>query len=126
MEVVLKGSIKDKIPLFNAKINKNCILEFLPGGVIPITADTGFTEGIALPSSILNRLNIEFVGYDSFELANGQSIMVKIYYGYVIVGDKKVETTFIEGEHLMGMAFMSSIANMFKVDFMKKKISLEK
>jgi hypothetical protein len=79
-----------------------------------------------LPGNILNQLKIEFVGYESFILANGSPIRLKTFFGLVKIGNRSVETTFIEGDHLLGMAFMTSIADELRVGFKSNQVFLMK
>ena len=124
MKIILSGFIKDNNPLFNARINNNKCLEFNNNGSIFVTVDTGFIGGIALPKEILSKLSIKFVAYESFILANGSKIRLKVFTGRVVVKKKNVETLFIEGDYLIGMELMSSLADELRVDFKNKKVRL--
>ena len=126
MQTILRGSIKGNAPVLNAKINKNKTLEFTSKGKLPLVVDTGFTDGIALPKQIIKKLRTEFVGYESFILADGTSVKAKVFLGFVKVGNYNIATTFIEGDHLIGMEFMASIANELKIDLKKKTVELLK
>ncbi|MFQ6121204.1 MAG: hypothetical protein ACE5KE_15110 [Methanosarcinales archaeon] len=39
---------------------------------ISLLLDTGFSGGIALPQEILDEIDVEFFGYDTFTLATGE------------------------------------------------------
>jgi len=126
MKLVLSGSIEDNCPTVKATINEDKNLVFNKKGGLALTIDTGFSAGIALPKTVLSKLNIRFVGYENYTLADGKSIELEEYYGDVRVGNNKVEAVFIEGDYLIGMEFMTSIADVMTVDFKKEKVALLK
>lgn len=67
MNTVLKGNIIDNNPVIKAAIN-NKTIEFADAGNINLTVDTGFNGCIALPASLLKKINKKLVAYETFTL----------------------------------------------------------
>ena len=86
--------------------------------------DTGFNGGIALPEEILDRMKIEFFGYDTFTLASGDIIELPMYLGNVIIKKDEIETWFIPGDLLLGMEFLSSTGTVLSLDFEDETVKL--
>ncbi|OFY63405.1 MAG: hypothetical protein A3H98_14245 [Bacteroidetes bacterium RIFCSPLOWO2_02_FULL_36_8] len=124
MKQIISGNIDDNCPTLTAAISEKKCLVFTINGRLLFTVDSGFSGGVALPIELLSKLNIRFIGYENYSLADGTIIQLKEYYGIVEIGKEKVLTTFIEGDFLIGIEFMKSIADKLIVDFRKQKITL--
>ncbi len=114
MKTLIKGNIEKFVPVFT----------LTDSGNISMTADTGFSGGIALPAKILEKMNIELVDYDTFRLATGKIIELPVFIGKVVVKNHEVETWFIPGDFLLGMEFLSSAGSALLLNFKEDDIRL--
>ena len=76
---------------------------------IEFVVDTGFTDDLALPLDIINRLNLRpREGVIAFTLADGSVANYERYTAYVLWHDRPVEIEVInmEGDPLIGMALL--------------------
>jgi len=125
MGVLLRGTIVENVPLFKASIRKRMLM--LDGkGDLALTVDTGFSGGIALPSTILENIDAELAFYDTFKTATGEIIELPVYTGSVKIKNKTVDTWFIPGDSLLGMEFLSSIGNRLSFTLDKRTVRLSK
>ena len=77
--------------------------------LIEFVVDTGFTDDLALPLDIINRLNLRpREGVIAFTLADGSVANYERYTAYVLWHDRPVEIEVInmEGDPLIGMALL--------------------
>lgn len=124
MKTLIKGNIEKFVPVFGASLNKNAVFTLTDSGNISMTADTGFSGGIALPAKILEKMNIELVDYDTFRLATGKIIELPVFIGKVVVKNHEVETWFIPGDFLLGMEFLFSAGSALLLNFKEDDIRL--
>ena len=82
-----------------------------------LTVDTGFSGGIALPVETLEKMDVEFFGYDTFTLATGDIVELPMFISKVIVKEQAIETWFIPGDSLLGMEFLSTAGSALFVNF---------
>ena len=122
--MTLQGKIEGNTPLVRAQIGPGGRLRIGQSGRIVFVIDTGFTGGIALTEEMLKRLDLDFVGYDTFTLATGDEVELPMFLGQVLVGARRIETSFILGENLLGMEFLASAFDRMEVNFARKEVHL--
>ena len=123
MRTLIKGEVADFIPSFNAYINKGSLV-VSEDGDFAITVDTGFSGGIAIPLEMLDEMDVEFFGYDTFTLATGDIVELPMFVGRVITGGCEIETWFIPGDSLLGMEFLSTVGSLLCFDFEDELVEL--
>lgn len=122
MKPILKGRIINFEPVIGAAIYEGRLA--LGEEDFILTVDTGFSGAIALPQSILEKMDLEFTGYDVFSLATGQIVELPVFTGQVLIGGRVFETWFIPGEYLVGMEFLSTIAKQLSLDFERASVEI--
>jgi predicted aspartyl protease len=123
VKALVRGEIVDFVPLFNAYLGElELVLD--GGGDILLTVDTGFSGGVALPKKMLDEMDVEFIGYDTFSLATGEIVELPMFLGKVIVKGHGVETWFIPGDLLVGMEFLSIAGSVLTLDFKDATVKL--
>ena len=72
--------------------------------------DTGFTEALTLPYSLVLALRLRFLNIDSATLADGSVILVELYEGTVVWNgqDRHIIVHCLEGDPLIGMSLIYS------------------
>lgn len=93
-------------------------------GDFSLTVDTGFSGGIALPEELLEKMDVELIDFGIFRLATGQEVELPVFWGKVVVGDRKIETWFIPGDSLLGMEFFYLAGSFLSLDFDKEEVKL--
>jgi len=58
MRTLIKGEIEALVPFFNGFLDENGILILQENGDFPLTVNTGFSGGIALPEEILDEMEV--------------------------------------------------------------------
>ena len=122
MTTLIQGEIIDFVPLFKACVMKEGLV--LGEGDVLLTVDTGFSGGIALPWEILDEMEVEFIGHNTFTLATGEVVELPMFLGKVIVKDHEIETWFIPADWLVGMEFLSIVGNALTLDFEDATVEL--
>jgi predicted aspartyl protease len=122
MTTLIQGEIIDFVPLFKACVMKEELV--LGEGDVLLTVDTGFSGGIALPWEILDELEVEFIGHNTFTLATGEVVELPMFLGKVIVKDHEIETWFIPADLLVGMEFLSIVGSALTLDFEDATVKL--
>ncbi|MCH8318147.1 MAG: hypothetical protein IIA88_06575 [Bacteroidetes bacterium] len=131
MRTIILGKIAELVPTFNAFIDDDGNLNIgkYDDG-ITLTVDTGFVGGIALPKNILEIMNLNFWGYETFILTTGEDVEFPVYLGKVVVETLKfeyeIETSFIEADYLIGMDFLTDAGSVLSLIFKKGEIKLMK
>jgi predicted aspartyl protease len=123
VKTLIQGKIIGLVPTFRAYIREGSII-FDSSGDIIITVDTGFDGGIMLPQIILDDMNLDFMGYDTFIIANGETIELPVFFGKSVVKGQEFETWFIPGDSLVGMEFFYEVGKGLKLDFEKFTVKL--
>ena len=126
MKTLIRGKIVDFVPFFNGYLSGEGVLAIGEKGEFPLTVDTGFSGGIALPEEILEKMGIEFIGYEAFSLATGDIVELPMYLGKVIIGKDEIKTWFIPGDLLLGMEFLSSRWSVLSLNFEDGTVTLTK
>lgn len=117
MTTLLQGPILDRVPFFNASIERGSIL-FRDEGNLRLTVDTGFTGSIALPQSMSEEMKLELIGYENFALATGDLVRLPMYLGTArFHGREEMQAWFIPGDFLLGMEFFASMGSRLVLDF---------
>ena len=116
MKTLITGKVVDFAPTFGAYMDGKC-LALGDDGDFAITVDTGFNGGIAIPLEMLDEMNMEFFGYDTFTLATGDIVELPMFMGKVILDGHESKTWFIPGGSLLGTAFLSAIGSILCFDF---------
>ena len=124
MKTLIRGRIVDFVPSFNGSLDENGSLVLSEDGGLSLTVDTGFNGGIALPDEILNEMEVEFFGYDTFTLATGDTIELPMYLGKVVLKGYEIETWFVPGDSLLGMEFLSSAGSALSLNFDNETVRL--
>ena len=123
MRTLIQGKIINFVPTFKAYIRED-LLAFDSDGDIFLTVDTGFDGEIMLPQIILDDMNLEFMGYDTFTIATGETIEVPVFYGKVIVKKQEFEAWFIPGDQLVGMEFFCKVGKALELNFEESTVNL--
>jgi len=121
---ILKGKIAHWEPTVVALINKNGQLEISNKGKHSFVVDTGFAGDIAVPHTMLPRLNARFLGYNEFVLATQKRIRLPVFQGWVKVKAMQVEVEMIPGDELIGMKFLEKVGSQLIVDYKKATVKL--
>lgn len=116
MNTLIQGEIIDFVPLFKAHMRKEGLILGEEGNIL-LAVDTGFSGGIALPQRVLNEMDVEFIGYDTFTLATGEVVELPMFLGKVIIKNQEIETWFIPGDLLVGMEFLSIAGKVLTLNF---------
>jgi len=124
LKTVTSGNINNFVPQVNAYLSNDGILSLSTKGEISFTVDTGFSGGIAIPISIIEKMKTEIVTYDTFSLATGEIIELPVFIGDIRAGRKRIETWFIPGDFLLGMEFLYSVCKYISLDLIQDKIVL--
>ena len=124
MRTLIQGEITDFTPTFKACLRKEGLLLGEKGDIF-LTIDTGFSGGIALPQGMLDEMNLELIGYDTFSLATGKVIELPMFLGKVVIKAHEVETWFVPGDLLLGMEFLSMVGEVLTLDFGKAMVELK-
>lgn len=77
-----------------------------------------------LPEKVLNEIDVEFIGYDTFTLATGDVVELPMFIGRVIIENQEVETWFIPGDLLVGMEFLSLAGKLLGLNFEEATVEL--
>ena len=125
MNMLIQGEILDFVPLFKAYVRKGGLLLAEEGNIL-LTVDTGFSGGIALPQEMLNEMDAEFIGYDTFTLAAGEVVELPMFLGKVVIKAQELETWFIPGDLLVGMEFLSTAGKVLTLNFEEAIVELRR
>ena len=126
MSLLIVGNIKDFVPFFKGIVDKESTLVLGEDGDFPLTIDTGFSGGIAVPEEILETMGLKLIDFGVFRLATGEEIELPVFWGKVAINDDKIETWFIPGDSLLGMEFLSIAGSQLLLDFETEKVRLER
>lgn len=124
MRTVVEGRIVDFVPSFAGHVDEDGILVAGGDAEFALAVDTGFNGGVALPEEVLDRMDVHFLSYDTFTLATGDVVELPIFVGGVKTGGRGLEMSFIPGDWLLGMEFLSSAGSVLSLDFEKRLVSL--
>jgi len=106
MKTLIRGEIIDFTPMFKAYLRKEGLVIGETGDIL-LAVDTGFDGGIALPQEMLDEMDVELIGYDTFSLATGEVVELPMFLGKAIIKDNEIEIWFAPGDLLLGMEFFS-------------------
>lgn len=126
MRTLVRGEILDLVPSFKGSIGQGGDLVISESGDFALTVDTGFSGGIALPEEILDGMEGDFFGYDTFTLATGEVVELPMYLGRVILRNRVIQTWFIPGDFLLGMEFLSAAGSLLSLHFREGIVRLSK
>jgi len=126
MEIVICGKIDDFVPYFNACLDQDGNIVLAENGNFSMTVDTGFNGGIALPFESINKMGLEYQYFDTLELATGEVVDLPVFLSKVIIKDCVIETSFIPGNNLIGMEFLSAAGSVLSLNFKKAEVKLMK
>ena len=124
MKTLIRGKIVNFVPSFNGALDEDGTLVLSEDGELSLTVDTGFNGGIALPDEILNEMEVDFFGYDTFTLATGDTIELPMYLGKVVLKGDEIETWFVPGDSLLGMEFLASAGTALSLNFGDETVKL--
>lgn len=124
MKTLIRGKIVDLIPFFNGSLNNSGSLLLSEKGDICFTVDTGFSGGIALSEEVLDKMDVEFFGYNTFTLATGDMVELPMFLGKVILGGHQIEIWFIPGDSLLGMEFLTLAGSELLLNFQDETVKL--
>jgi len=125
MSTLITGKVVDFVPTFGAHLDGGCLI-LSEDGDFEITVDTGFNGGIAIPLEMMDNMDMEFFGYDTFTLATGDIVELPMFMGKVILDDYESKTWFILGDSLLGMAFLSAVGSILCFDFKNETVELRR
>ncbi len=97
---------------------------------IPVLIDTGFDDYLSIPIYLAMELDLEILGEDEVELANGEQYSVNMSRAVVDFLDLgcQVSLDVILGEDqeaLLGTKTLELLANRFGIDFDKSELFFE-
>ncbi|MFQ5865886.1 MAG: hypothetical protein ACE5IW_11725 [bacterium] len=124
MKTLIRGKIIDFVPSFIGSLGEGGTLVLGEDEGFSFTVDSGFNGGIALPDEILEKMEVEFFGYDTFTLATGDFVELPMYLGKVVVKGTEIETWIIPGDSLLGIEFLSSAGSALYLNFEDDTIEL--
>lgn len=122
--IIFKGTIKKRESIVSVMVDENGHIAFSPQGEYRCIIDTGFAGDIAVPYSMLPRLDHKFLGYDEFVLATNKRIQLPVFQGWVRVKKGKLKVEVIPGDELIGMKLLERIGSKLIVDFDKSNMKL--
>ncbi|HDJ38244.1 MAG TPA: hypothetical protein ENF24_03550 [Methanosarcinales archaeon] len=125
MRTLITGKVVDFVPTFGAHMDGKCLI-LNEEGDFEITVDTGFNGGIAIPLEMMDKMDMEFFGYDTFTLATGDIVELPMFMGKVILDDYESKTWFIPGDSLLGMSFLSTVGSILCFDFENETVELRR
>lgn len=120
----LAGMIRDNVAVVAARV-KNGKLVFARRGEFRFVVDTGFTGDLMIPQKLVEPLDLEFLGYKTFQLAAENVIALPVYRGYVTLGKATLEVEMTPGDALIGMTLLRAIGSQLHFDFHKATIVLK-
>jgi clan AA aspartic protease len=111
-------------------LHPTLILQILAGDkkAIPALIDTGFDSYLCIPKSVVEELQLEVIGEDEIEIANGQNYLVNICVARICLpelGNIKIEVECIisdDGEALIGTKLLQELFQQFSIDFSSNKL----
>ena len=124
MRTLIRGEIIDFTPMFKAYVRKEGLVISQTGDIL-LAVDTGFDGGIALPQKMLDEMDVELIGYDTFSLATGEVVELPMFLGKAIIKNHEIETWFVPGNFLLGMEFFSIAGKVLTLDFEKAIVELK-
>ena len=98
----MKGFFKYGCPTINLIINQNKIEALL---------DTGFNGDLMLPQKIIDKLNLEEIGFSDFTTASGETKKTKVYKSAVKLFDREIETSVLSTDSDFSLAGMELFHN---------------
>lgn len=116
MRTLVRGTIESDVPFVMGSIDRSGLLVLDAEGGIPFTVDTGFSGGIAIPSSLMASLGLRQVDTHTFILATGLEVRLPVFWGRVRIGSIEIETWFVPGEALVGMEALGEAGDMLVLD----------
>ncbi len=122
--IIFKGEIKYQEPLVSATVDGSGNLKLSSNSTHRFIVDTGFAGDIAVPYTMLPKLNLKFLGYDKFVLATNKPIVLPVFEGWVKIKRKRVKVEIIPGDELIGMKFLEKAGSKLIVDFDKAEVKL--
>lgn len=122
--MIVRGEIRNHTPTVRARLWRGRILQVGQPGSIAFVVDTGFTGGISVTEGILRRLNLDFIGFDTFTLATGDEVELPMFLGEASVRGRRIETWFVLGENLLGMEFLASAFDHLQVDLRRRQLRM--
>ncbi len=122
--IIFKGVIKYQEPLVSATVDGSGNLKLSSNSKHRFIVDTGFAGDIAVPYTMLPKLNLKFLGYDKFVLATNKPIVLPVFEGWVKIKRKRVKVEIIPGDELIGMKFLEKACSQLIVDFDKAEVKL--
>jgi len=99
-------------------------LKLSSSGVHRFLVDTGFAGDIAVPNTMLPRLNLKFLGYDRFILATQKPVVLPVFEGWVRILRKQIKVEVIPGDELIGMKFLERAGSELIFDFVHAQLKL--
>jgi predicted aspartyl protease len=115
--ILFKGKIKKREPIITAQIDEKGNLNLSSKGQHRFIVDTGFTGDIAVPITLLPKLNLSFASYSRFVLATKKVIRVPVFRGWVYIKGKRLKVEIVPGDELLGMGLLEKIGSKLIVDF---------
>ena len=122
--MIVRGEISNHTPTVRARLGRGNILGVGQPGSIAFVVDTGFTGGISVTEGILRRLNPDFIGFDTCMLATGDEVELPIFLGEASVRGRRIETSFVLGENLLGMEFLAPAFDDLRLDLRRHEVRM--
>ena len=92
---MVKGHINDNLEI---KVKLSILSRDSTETEVEAIVDTGFTGDMCLSESLVESVELDYVGTKSFELANGKIEEKEVFLGKIIFDDARQETLFIISE----------------------------
>lgn len=93
-------------------------------GKLVLCVDTGFTGDVALPSRVLERLDLDYIGPIDYRLADGSVQPMDQWLGRVVTGNHEYQAVFIEGDSLLGMDFIVEECRTLRINCATGEVTL--
>ena len=94
------------------------VLDFDSGGSLRLVVDTGFSGAVSLPADRVRELQLDRLGVETYELADGATVEVAAYRGTVIALGRRLELPVLAlgSDPLVGMQFLHAVAGRVQFD----------
>ncbi len=102
------------------------VLDFDSCGSLRLVVDTGFSGAISLPTDRVRELQLDRLGVESYELADGATVEVGAYRGTVIAFGRRLELPVLAlgADPLVGMQFLHALAGRVQFDLRRGVLRL--
>ena len=88
--------------------------------------DTGFNGFISIPHKIIKQTSWQFIGYEAYELASGETMKDKVYLGDILFCKQKLYTYILANKTDDILIGTKQFANkILTINFKKKELKIK-